>query len=256
MVNKIKSNYKFTRIARMPLYVVFIVSLLFLNWEAHFFYPNYAGASVLSMSAMVGAEEEAIPEESIRLRIKSNSNSPVDQQVKINIRNEVNKEISMWTGNMGDVQDARREIQARIPELETIVSDELEKLGVQTSSRVSLDYTDFPTKQYGSRVYPEGEYEAVFIELGDGLGDNWWCVLFPPLCFVDVAEKDEEKTIYSTNNQQQEQEHIEQDSEQVNEKDREKSGRDREEVQEDEEEIEVSFFVVDVVKSLWSKLPW
>ncbi|WP_280770503.1 stage II sporulation protein R [Salipaludibacillus daqingensis] len=221
-MTKLNLLNKHKRFVQMPLYVLFIISILFLSWEAHIFYPYYAGASALSMPAM--SDEQAVPEESIRLRIKSNSNSPVDQQVKINIRNEVNRQISQWTGNLTSLEDAREEIESRMPALEQIVSDELEKVGKKTSFRVSLDDTDFPTKQYGNRVYPEGEYEAVFIELGDGLGDNWWCVLFPPLCFVDVADKDEEKTAYAADDV------------------------------EDEEEVEVSFFVVDVVKSLWAKI--
>lgn len=214
----------------MPLYVVFIISMIFLSWEAHFFYPNYAGASAISLAAMTGTHGEMIPEESIRLRIKSNSNSPVDQQVKISIRNEVNREIRNWTGSMNDVDQARREIKTRMPELEQVVSDELEKVGKKTSFRVSLSNVDFPTKQYGNRVYPEGEYEAVFIELGDGLGDNWWCVLFPPLCFVDVAAADgEQKTAFSTDDRGVAQE-------------------------EKEEEVKVSFFVVEVIQSLWAKI--
>jgi len=204
--------------------------MILLSWEAHFFYPNYAEESPIAIAAMTGDQDDMIPEESIRLRIKSNSNSPVDQQVKMNIRNEVNREISKWTSSMTDLEDARQEVKARMPELEQLVSDELEKVGKKTSFRVSLSHVDFPTKQYGSRVYPEGEYEAVFIELGDGLGDNWWCVLFPPLCFVDVASADdgEEKTAFSTDGAS--------------------------EAEEQEEEVKVSFFVVEVVQSLWSKI--
>ncbi|WP_158282255.1 stage II sporulation protein R [Salipaludibacillus keqinensis] len=223
-----KTRSFFTKRAQfltMPLYAFFIISMLVLSWEAHFFYPNYAGASTLAVVSMnESSQADFIPEESIRLRIKSNSNSAVDQQVKINIRDEVNRHISEWTSTMTDLADARHEIETRMPELETVIMNELEKLGKKTSFRVSLADVDFPTKQYGNRVYPAGEYEAVFIELGDGLGDNWWCVLFPPLCFVDFAEGSDQP--------------VEVDQEE----------------EEEEEEVQISFFVVDVVQSLWGKI--
>jgi stage II sporulation protein R len=66
---------------------------------------------------------------------------------------------------------------------EQIIKDNGEQYGVT----VGLEKVDFPTKQYGDVVLPAGEYEALRVVIGDGLGKNWWCVMFPPLCFVDIT---------------------------------------------------------------------
>ncbi|SES19362.1 stage II sporulation protein R [Salipaludibacillus aurantiacus] len=227
MWEKVKHIFKeYKKNAKMPLYFIFILSMFLMSWEAHFFYPAYqAHSTPLTSYNWADGKEDYIPEESIRLRIKSNSNSPADQQLKLNIRNEVNRHVSTWTSDFEDLKQARAEIENRMPELQTVIQNELDKMNVSTPFNVSLkEGVDFPTKQYGKRIYPAGEYEAVFVEIGDGLGDNWWCVLFPPLCFVDMGDSKESAESENTD------------------------------VPESEEEVEVSFFVVEVVQSLWGKI--
>ncbi|CDQ18819.1 stage II sporulation protein R [Halobacillus karajensis] len=175
-------------------------------------------------------EYQVIPDEAIRLRILADSNDETDQKVKRKVRDEVNAEITKWVEELTSVEAARELIQSRLPELETIVGQTLESEGVKQSYQVDYDTNvQFPTKLYGSFIYPAGEYEAILITLGEGKGDNWWCVLFPPLCFLDFSNG----TSVAEAEERPEEEHTEEEKQQ-------------------EEEKEVKFFVVKIWESIFS----
>ncbi|MFC7371548.1 stage II sporulation protein R [Fictibacillus iocasae] len=135
-----------------------------------------------------------IPDESIRLRILANSDNAADQLLKRQIRDEVNKQITTWVGGIKDIKEAREIIKQQLPAIEQIVKSELKQLGAKRDFTVQFDKVAFPTKMYGEFVYPAGNYEAVLITLGEGTGANWWCVLFPPLCFLDFENGDAVKS--------------------------------------------------------------
>lgn len=129
---------------------------------------------------------QVIPDDAIRLRILANSDSEEDQKLKRLVRDRVNEEVTVWVEHITDIEEARTLIESRLPELEAIVADTLEEAG--KTNEFSVEYgknVSFPVKLYGSYLYPAGEYEAILITLGEGEGANWWCVLFPPLCFLD-----------------------------------------------------------------------
>lgn len=141
---------------------------------------------------------QVIPDEAIRLRILANSDSEADQALKHSVRDRVNEEVTSWVEEMTDIDEARALIQERLPEIDQIVAETIENEGTENS--YTVDYGEnvtFPMKLYGDYLYPAGEYEAILITIGEGNGSNWWCVLFPPLCFLDfsfgstVEEEDE-----------------------------------------------------------------
>ncbi|MGB8001022.1 MAG: stage II sporulation protein R [Anaerobacillus sp.] len=141
-----------------------------------------------SQAALAG--QQVIPDEAIRLRILANSNTDEDQTVKRRIRDEVNESINGWVADLTSIDASRKVIQSHLDEIETIVSEQLEIIGSDETFSVTFGEVAFPTKLYGDFVYPAGDYEAVLITIGEGLGDNWWCVLFPPLCFLDFSNGD------------------------------------------------------------------
>ncbi|MYL62377.1 stage II sporulation protein R [Bacillus hwajinpoensis] len=147
-------------------------------------------ASSLQGSGVVTANQQIIPDEAIRLRILANSNNEEDQSVKRSIRDEVNESINKWVADLTSIEASRRVIKSHLNEIEAIVEKELDQIGSSESFSVSFGEVAFPTKLYGDFVYPAGDYEAVLITIGEGLGDNWWCVLFPPLCFLDFSNGD------------------------------------------------------------------
>ncbi|WP_415640011.1 stage II sporulation protein R [Paenibacillus sediminis] len=154
--------------------------------------------SCLSMVMMIweGQKTDAavaggpIPEQSIRLRILANSDRTDDQLAKREIRDAIVKEMNTWVAQLENPQSlvqARATIRTHLPDIEKIVAQELANRGIPYSFHVELGIVPFPTKMYGGTVYPAGNYEALRVTLGAGRGQNWWCVLFPPLCFIDAG---------------------------------------------------------------------
>ncbi|WP_368653356.1 stage II sporulation protein R [Ornithinibacillus sp. 4-3] len=143
---------------------------------------------------------QVIPDEAIRLRILANSDADADQAIKYKVRNAVNAQVESWVGDMTDINEARELIQENISAIHETIAQVLETEGISYDFHVSYRKDiPFPNKFYGNLLYPAGEYEAILVTLGEGFGENWWCVLFPPLCFVDfnqeatVLEEDQEQ---------------------------------------------------------------
>ncbi|PEX88651.1 stage II sporulation protein R [Bacillus cereus] len=129
-----------------------------------------------------------IPKEAVRLRILANSDSDKDQALKRKVRDEVKAQIDGWVADLTSFEEARKVIQSHIPEIEKTVANTLKKEGSKETFQVKFSKNvKFPTKVYGNFIYPAGEYEAVLITIGEGEGANWWCVLFPPMCFLDFS---------------------------------------------------------------------
>ncbi|SFI66997.1 stage II sporulation protein R [Thermoflavimicrobium dichotomicum] len=141
----------------------------------------WAGSKVLS-----GTDKE-IPEQAIRLRILANSDTVQDQWLKRKVRDQVVEEIQSWAAQPRNLDEARKLIGKRIPLFQQIAEQTVRQYGFTYPVKVDFGQVPFPTKLYGEKVYPAGNYEALRITLGKGEGDNWWCVLFPPLCFVDMG---------------------------------------------------------------------
>ncbi|WP_369901709.1 stage II sporulation protein R [Bacillus manliponensis] len=149
------------------------------------------GAQVLGHFEYMKADAKGplvIPDEAIRLRILANSDSKEDQELKRKVRDEVKAQIDGWVADLKSFEEAREVIKSRLPELEETVANTLKSEGSKEPFQVKFSkHVKFPTKMYGNFIYPAGEYEAVLITIGEGEGANWWCVLFPPMCFVDFS---------------------------------------------------------------------
>jgi len=126
-----------------------------------------------------------IPEDAIRIRVIANSNEKEDQKLKVDIKNEVEEYLYNKLKNIKDSDSADIVIKDNIPYIERIVS----KYTKDYSINYGLNY--FPEKEYKSIVYDAGNYKSLVITLGNGLGDNWWCVLFPPLCLMEASESED-----------------------------------------------------------------
>lgn len=109
-----------------------------------------------------------------RLHIVANSNSRYDQDMKLKVRDNILKII--------DIND--RDIEGQIPEIEKRVNSFLKENNVLYEGTAEYGVTYFPTKYYENIALPEGRYKALNVVLGEGKGKNWWCVMFPPLCFT------------------------------------------------------------------------
>ncbi|MCY9660428.1 stage II sporulation protein R [Paenibacillus chondroitinus] len=153
------------------LFVAFALIVMITSWES-----NRTNAAVISPT---------IPEESIRLRILANSDSAQDQALKREIRDAIIERMQGWVVGPHSLDEARAVVLAHLPEFDELVGQMIEARGYSYTHTVELGKVPFPTKMYGNEVYPAGDYEALRVTIGSGEGQNWWCVLFPPLCFVD-----------------------------------------------------------------------
>ncbi len=121
-----------------------------------------------------------IPKEAIRYRIIASSNSINDQDIKKQINAEIEPLINNVLVNSKSLNRTRKDIKELIPQIEQIIDE----YNVSYNVNYGLNY--FPEKSLYGVVYPAGEYESLVITLGEGKGDNWWCVLFPPLCLIEA----------------------------------------------------------------------
>ena len=141
--------------------------------------------------------EVIIPDEAIRFRVIGNSNSIYDQNVKIQIRNILQNEILSLIDNSENIDDTRKIIKEHKDELSKIIRNKLNELGYDKGFKINYGYNYFPEKNYKGVKYKEGYYESLVVTLGNGDGDNFWCVLFPPLCTLETNDSNIDKVEYS-----------------------------------------------------------
>lgn len=121
----------------------------------------------------------------LRLHIRANSNATFDQEIKLFIRDEVIKYLSPYFENVTTSKEAETVVKKQSTQIKNMIDDCLLTNNFDYKCTVTIKNEDFPTKQYGELVLEKGNYRAIIINLGSGEGDNWWCVAFPPLCFLE-----------------------------------------------------------------------
>lgn len=131
-------------------------------------------------------QEIIIPDTSIRLRVIPNSNSILDQNMKNKVKQYLEKNTYTLLENANDISTARKIINDNVSNLDIAISDIFKENNYNMKYDINFGYNYFPEKEYRKVKYKEGYYESIVITIGDGKGDNWWCVLFPNLCLVDL----------------------------------------------------------------------
>lgn len=193
-------------------------------------------------------EATVIPNEAIRLRILAESDLEKDQEIKRLVRDEVNKEITKWVEDLTSIDAAREVIKSKLPEIQKIAERVVATKGSTQAVKTEFDKVPFPTKLYGQFLYPAGEYEAILITLGEGEGANWWCVLYPPLCFLDFSNGEATSEGFDESSDKGD---VNADSEHKSEEaDNKKRKKDPLYEGNQEEEVEVTFFLVEI----WNRI--
>jgi len=123
----------------------------------------------------------------IRLHVLANSDNPEDQQLKLKVRDAVIAYLAPQLEHVTNTDDARQKVIANQDKLADIAKQVIVENGAKYSVDIQIGMFEFPVKSYGNFVLPAGKYEAVRILIGNAEGKNWWCVLFPPLCFIDIT---------------------------------------------------------------------
>ncbi len=137
-----------------------------------------------------GKQESTYKDKIIRLHVIANSDSQEDQELKLKVRDAIICSLNERLEAFENVEESRDFIRGHMDEIMDTVKDTLLKSGSVYPISARLEQTWIPEKTYGNLTLPAGEYEALNVVIGEGEGQNWWCVLFPPLCLIDIQDNE------------------------------------------------------------------
>lgn len=148
--------------------------------------------AIIFINALSSEESYTIPENSIRFRVIANSNSLKDQELKMKVVQDLEQNIIPNIETASSLNESKNLINNNIP----LINNTLSKY--TDNYNVSFGKNYFPVKEYKGVKYNEGEYESLVITLGSGSGENFWCVLFPPLCLLEAEETNKDEVEYKS----------------------------------------------------------
>lgn len=151
---------------------------------------------ILYVNVNASVDEVIIPDAAIRVRVIANSNSIYDQSMKMKVKNYIEKTISSKLINVSDIDMAREVINSEISNLNQGINDIFNQNNYNMEYVIHFGDNFFPEKVYKGVHYKEGSYESLVVTIGEGAGDNWWCVLFPPLCLLEGEDNNTEDVEY------------------------------------------------------------
>ena len=140
-----------------------------------------------SAYSYVTAVSKNISDSVFRLHVIANSDSDEDQALKLKVRDKLLEYMNSLCANTSSKEDAMRIANEHIDDFSKIAKDVISENGYDYDVEISVGECDFPTRNYGDVSLPAGIYDALRVKIGSANGHNWWCVMFPPLCFVDVS---------------------------------------------------------------------
>lgn len=128
----------------------------------------------------------------IRLHVIANSDTAEDQNLKLKVRDEIIRQVGSMQ-KCTDINDSRQLLKSHLGDMEKAAAKVIRENGMNYTAKADLGIRWIPAKTYGDMYFPAGNYEALNLTIGEGAGQNWWCVLFPPLCLIqeDQAELDQ-----------------------------------------------------------------
>lgn len=187
---------------------------------------------VVDSTNQVEYKYEDVKDVLIRLHVLANSDSNEDQELKIKVKNEIIEYLYPYLKESHSLENSRKILRDSEGEVINIAIRVIRENGYSYSVTTELGKENFPEKSYGNITLPQGEYEAFRVIIGEGNGQNWWCVMFPPLCFTDVAKGKVEE-----DRSKEELDKVVEESK----KDKDKS----------EDKVKVKFKVVEVIKDIF-----
>lgn len=168
------------KIISIIIFVLFFINFLWM------YNKNESGFNSGTVSA--AASQQSIAAKLIRFHVLANSDSVEDQALKLKVRDMVLAYISPKLAECKSVKESRAVLKENNDNIKKIAQAVVYQKGYTYSVKTELGKVQFPVKEYGTIVLPEGEYEAYRILIGSAMGHNWWCVMFPPLCFSDITK--------------------------------------------------------------------
>lgn len=161
-----------TKLIKKPIFITITAFVFFLIFSAY----SYASSISSDLSKSV-----------FRLHVIANSDSDEDQSLKLQVRDKLLDYMNSITANVSSKDDAIKIAQDHQKDFQIIAEQTILDKGYSYPVTVEIGNYEFPTKHYGDITLPSGYYDALRVKIGNACGHNWWCVMFPPLCFVDVT---------------------------------------------------------------------
>lgn len=134
----------------------------------------------------------------IRIHIRANSNDEVDQNVKYKVKSAIVDYLTPIIAECETLNEAHAKIASNLKEVTQVANGVLKDNGFNYSANARLNDEYFPTRAYADLVLDEGVYDALIVELGSGTGNNWWCVVYPPLCFIGAENEGTNSIVYKS----------------------------------------------------------
>lgn len=141
--------------------------------------------TIIIVTIAVGVNNSSVNNEYLRIHIRANSNSSIDQNVKYAVKDAVVYYLTPYVAECNSKEEAVKVFESIKGDVESVIDRTLEKNGFEYKSNVKITAEKFPTRVYNDITLEEGYYDAIIVELGNAEGDNWWCVVYPPLCFTN-----------------------------------------------------------------------
>ena len=155
------------------------------NWELALL---FALAVTLLWGAWSTARQENLARKMVRLHVIANSDTEEDQTLKLQVRDSV---LDFTTGILeqaANQEEAEQRLISALPEIERLAAEKIDAEGYDYDVTARLEQAAFPHKEYGGFALPAGEYTALRLVIGEGAGQNWWCVVYPPLCMAAATD--------------------------------------------------------------------
>lgn len=144
-------------------------------------------ALIMSTKSYSYSIQKGISEEIIRLHVLANSDLEEDQDLKIIVKNEIINLLEKELKESKSKDETKKNLEKNLDRITAKAEEVIKENGYSYKVNTKLTKAYFPTKVYGDVSLPSGEYDALQVIIGEAKGQNWWCVMFPPLCFVDVT---------------------------------------------------------------------
>lgn len=133
-------------------------------------------------------EKIIIPSDAIRIRVIANSNSEQDLSIKNNLKDDINKKVEKLLNNATSINEAREILTNSMQDITVFVEKSLKLLDYDKDFNINYGLNYFPEKEFRGVKYSEGMYESLVVTIGKGEGNNYWCVLYPPLCLIEKQD--------------------------------------------------------------------
>lgn len=158
---------------------VLLIMVIVISLVVGYYRVNYTGN--------LDAVTEGIADSIIRFHVRANSDSEEDQEVKLKVKQAVVDYIEPLLADSQSIDESRNILMEQSDNIKEVAINTLRSEGHDDSVNVYFENSYFPVKSYGDVTFPAGYYEAFRVDIGAAEGKNWWCVLYPPLCFVDAV---------------------------------------------------------------------